>query len=75
MNDSFLAKVKEEVQSTKVIKPKPLSQEGLMDDTGDSSDDSEDCHTDDDLFPGHCGYPVEIEDKSWSDHPVEGEHV
>ena len=75
MNDSFLAKVKEEVQSTKVIKPKTLSQESLMDDTGDTSDDSEDSHTDDDLFPGYYGYPVKIEDKSRSDDPVECEHV
>ena len=75
MNDSFLAKVKEEVQSTKVIKPKTLSQESLVDDTDDSGDDSEDSHGDDDLFLRHRGYPVEIEDKSRSDHPVEGEHV
>ena len=75
MNDTFLAKVKEEVQSTKVIKAKTLSQESLMDDTCDSSDDSEDSHTDNDLFPGHYGYPVKIEDKNWSEDPVESEHV
>ena len=75
MNNTFLAKVKEEVQSTKVIKPKTLSQESLMDDTCDSSDDSEDSHTEDDLFLRHCCYPVKIEHKSWSEDPVECEHV
>ena len=40
MNDTFLAQVKEEVQSTKVIKPKTLSQESLMDDAGDSGDEA-----------------------------------
>ena len=75
MNDTFLAKVKEEVQSTKVIKAKSLSQESLVDDTDDSGDDSEDSHGDDDLFLRHCCYPVKIEDKSRSEKPVEGEHV
>ena len=75
MNGTFLAQVLEEVQSRKVIKPKTLSQESLVDDAGDSSDESKYSHRDDDLFLRHSSYPVKIEYKSRSDDPVECEHV